>query len=671
MLTASRALALAGAALLSAPATAAVTLTPGEQQALSAYGQLPAFDEVAISPDGSRLAYTGTLGDTPHVLVKNFADGRKLVDFTPAAGQKLRSINWADDQHILVTVSMTTAVPFWVRAYDEFFGAIAADIATGKAWDVLEFPGGAANNAERLMRLSGRIAARQVDGETWLYVEGLFSYDEYWSAIDDLMKINLVKRSHKLIENRERYPQFDRLFDEHGNLVSSVVYDQEHKHWWVYAGPADNLRQALSGESDIDLPDLQGLSPDGSEVWLTTWDHGQRVLATLRLAAAGQAAPASALAPMHREQWHGVLRDRRNDRVVAGVIDNTLEPRYEFVDPRLASQWQAILTKLGRVQPRIVSNSDDYSKLVVQIEAPTGPQYLFADLPTAAVITLGARYRQLPAVGDVRDIEYPAGDGLVIPAYLTLPQGRPAKNLPLIVMPHGGPEARDPGGFDWWAQALAYEGYAVLQPNYRGSTVSDAMLRAGYGQWGRKMQTDLSDGVKFLAAQGLIDPVRVCIVGASYGGYAAMAGVSLQQGIYRCAVSVGGVSDLHSMMNGHAEVRANTNLRARYFERWLGVTDLGDDSVDDRSPMHHADAVRVPLLLIHGRDDMVVPYEQSRHMADALIRLGKPCELVDLKAEDHWLSRSATRLQMLEATVSFLKEHNPPDLAAAAPAALH
>jgi dienelactone hydrolase len=648
------------AALLVVRAAVAAPLAPGEQLALAAYGQLPAFEDVTISPDGLRIAYLGTLGDTRHVLVKEISDGRKLVDFTAADRQKLRGISWADNQHVLATVSMTTSVPFWLREYDEFFGVIAVDIATGKAWDVLEFPGGYANNAERLSRVSGRLVSRQLDGETWLFVAGIFSSDTAWSAIDDLMKVNLVKRTHKLIESRNRFGQFDRLLDERGNVVAAVEYDQEHHLWWVKTGTVGPLQPVMSGKADIDLPDLQGIDPDGQQIWLTTWQNGARRAAAVPLPGAGPLT-AAAVPQLRRELWSHELLDRRNDRVIAGVLDSASEPRYEFVDPRLAARWEAVQARLTGLHLRLVSYSDDFSRAVVLVQSPGAPQYLLVDMASTTIVALGPSYRQLPAVGEVRDIEYPAADGVVIPAYLTLPLGRSPRGLPLVVMPHGGPEARDRGGFDWWAQALAFEGYAVLQPNYRGSTLSDAYLAAGYGEWGRKMQTDLSDGVAYLAAQGVIDPARVCIVGASYGGYAAMAGVSLQQGIYRCAVSVGGVSDLHSMVSPHAEIRAHANWRGRYFERWLGVANLDDPSVDDRSPLHHADAIRVPVLLIHGRDDMVVPYDQSRRMADALRGLGKSCELVDLKAEDHWLSRSATRLQMLEATVSFLRDNNPPE----------
>jgi dipeptidyl aminopeptidase/acylaminoacyl peptidase len=224
------------------------------------------------------------------------------------------------------------------------------------------------------------------------------------------------------------------------------------------------------------------------------------------------------------------------------------------------------------------------------------------------------------------------------------------------VLPHGGPAVLDTQDFDWWAQALAAQGYAVLQPNYRGSTVSVAHRAAGFGEWGRKMQTDLSDGVRYLGEQGTIDPKRVCIVGASYGGYAALAGISLEPGVYRCAVAVAGIADLKRFL-----VRRGDSVTQRYWNRFMGVSGPGDPILKAISPIEHVSAIAGPVLLIHGRDDTVVPYEQSDAMADALKHAGKSFEFVTLKHEDHWLSRSATRLQMLEATVAFLRKNNPAD----------
>jgi dipeptidyl aminopeptidase/acylaminoacyl peptidase len=176
------------------------------------------------------------------------------------------------------------------------------------------------------------------------------------------------------------------------------------------------------------------------------------------------------------------------------------------------------------------------------------------------------------------------------------------------------------------------------------------------------MQSDLSDGVRFLVKQGQVDPARVCIVGASYGGYAALAGVSLESGVYRCAVSVAGVSDIRRMLEWvNSREGKKHNITQRYWDRYMGVSGPDDPAAASISPAKHAAAVTVPVLLIHGKDDTVVPFDQSKLMFDALRDSKKDVQLIVLKNEDHWLSRSLTRLQMLQSSVEFLRAHNPPD----------
>jgi dipeptidyl aminopeptidase/acylaminoacyl peptidase len=172
------------------------------------------------------------------------------------------------------------------------------------------------------------------------------------------------------------------------------------------------------------------------------------------------------------------------------------------------------------------------------------------------------------------------------------------------------------------------------------------------------MQSDLSDGVRYLVRQETVDPSRVCIVGASYGGYAALAGVTLDPGVYRCAVSVAGPSDLKRMVKNVSSYAKSTQ---RYWERFMGASDTGDTVLEQFSPARHADAITVPVMLIHGHDDTVVPFDQSSIMYDAMKHAKKDVELVELKNEDHWLSRRETRLQMLQSSIAFLRAHNPPD----------
>jgi dipeptidyl aminopeptidase/acylaminoacyl peptidase len=203
----------------------------------------------------------------------------------------------------------------------------------------------------------------------------------------------------------------------------------------------------------------------------------------------------------------------------------------------------------------------------------------------------------------------------------------------------------------------------VLQPNFRGSEgFGYSFVKAGFGQWGKAMQTDLSDGVRHLAKAGTIDPKRVCIVGASYGGYAALAGATLDRGPYRCAVSVAGPSDLRRMLvDGSRRFVSSDNASVRYWLRFMGADGVKDPDLAAISPAKMADKVEIPVMLIHGKDDTVVPYVQSTLMADAMKKAGKPVELVTLAGEDHNLSRGATRLQMLTSMVEFLEKNNPPN----------
>jgi dipeptidyl aminopeptidase/acylaminoacyl peptidase len=259
-------------------------------------------------------------------------------------------------------------------------------------------------------------------------------------------------------------------------------------------------------------------------------------------------------------------------------------------------------------------------------------------------------------LGEVREFTYKARDGYEIPAFVTLPAGAGDKQLPMVVLPHGGPESRDVRCFDWLAQFLASRGYAVLQPQFRGSTgYGEAHRKAGYRQWGRLMQDDVTDGVKALIEQGIADPKRVCIVGASYGGYAALAGAAFTPELYACAVSINGISNLSAMLNFEEAYAGKESDSVRYWKDHIGLKTSPE--VLSRSPARAATNVRAAVLLLHGVNDSVVPIAQSREMASALKSLGKAHTLIELPGEDHWLSRSDSRTRVLTEMEAFLATH--------------
>src|SRR6185503_15969183 len=261
-------------------------------------------------------------------------------------------------------------------------------------------------------------------------------------------------------------------------------------------------------------------------------------------------------------------------------------------------------------------------------------------------------------VGQVITIEYKATDGLKIPALVTWPAGVPEadrKNLPMIVMPHGGPESYDSVQFDWLAQYFANEGYMVLQPNFRGSAgFGEAFTAAGYHQWGRKMQSDITDGANALVKMGWADPSRVCIVGWSYGGYAALAGGGVTPDLYKCVVSVAGVSDLIAMLGEEQRTASWYSLKMEYWKKLIGDPDKDRAEIEKVSPVNLAASYKAPVLLIHGADDLTVPVKQSELMEAALKKAGNTVSYLRLKGADHGLTKPENRKAALEAMGKFI-----------------
>lgn len=353
------------------------------------------------------------------------------------------------------------------------------------------------------------------------------------------------------------------------------------------------------------------------------------------------------------------------DGVSATYADDQLESiawtdtrlRRKYFDPRLAEIQAMLDDTFGAGIARIASTDRPRENIVVAVGAPDqrGSYYLYQTVSGKLALIGHAN----PTLKDmhlnpVSTVRYRARDGKDIEAVLTLPRLKPAKALPLIVLPHGGPWARDHEDFDRWAQPLAELGYAVIQPNFRGSSgYGKEWESAADGNWGTVMQDDLLDAISALGAKGIADPKRVCIMGWSYGGYAASRGAQRDGQHYRCAISGAGVHDLPDM------VAFDKNYLGPFGAKYIGAA----GRLPDISPSRHAGDFSTPILIVHGKVDQRVPVSQSRNLVKALKSAGKvegrDFVYLEQPRNTHNFPFEADEVQFLEAVRDFLAKHNP------------
>ena len=634
-------------------AAASATLLGGSVAAqaqpapIEAYAALPAIESVSVSPDGSTLAYIRRSpdGDT---VVAQARTGEALVTID-ISDRVARGVFWASPDHVVIESTVQEKLAFTTSVQD-YLQLDIVNVRTRRVARALRSADHGILTASFGPATVGTYRGRPVMYLRTITVENnACTYDVYRVDLDDGRG-----RLHQTgAEDTSGY-----VIRPDGEILARTTYDRTSGLWRLLARRGGNWSELLSRRSLLDRPVILGFGRTDETVLLSEDREDGPVLVEISLA------DGSEVMQHDNSGADSIVRDGAGHMV--GIARQGLTRSYSLFDPAHQANWDRLVQGLAGRELFLTDGDDDLSVMVFRAEGAgePGSTYLF-DAERQSVNLIGRERPNLAAtdVAEVSAVRYTAEDGLELMGYLTKPSGREARNLPLIVLPHGGPAARDEAGFDWWAQALASRGYAVFQPQFRGSEgFGQSLMEAGYGEWGRKMQTDLSDGVRYLAGAGMIDPSRVCIVGASYGGYAALAGMTLDEGVYRCAVSVAGISDLSEFLAVERREggRSRFNESLRYWQRFMGVTSDSDPSLVERSPAQLVSQIEGPVLLIHGRADTVVPFEQSEIMERAMRRAGKDVELVALDGEDHYLTFPTTRLRMLTETIEFLEEHNPP-----------
>lgn len=619
---------------------------------VSDYGELPDVERAVISPSGDRIALITTI-EGERVLLAIEDQSKALAQY-PVGDLKIRSIRWIGDERILLVTSQTEDLGynFTTDKAEFYIGRVLPIASNAEAGMIFR------NRKNLIDAIVGNFGTRQIDG-TWYGYYGALELRRdgrrnyvFNHGRPFLYRVNLEDFSTTRVANaaREGYDN-DWVVDAQGNVAATLDVNQTTGAWQLRGPGGDRIAE---GENERGSVWLMGLGYDGTSVLL-----GERTESSVDWyeypLAGGERKP--------------FLQDVDVDRLyfndetghLMGYLQGSPTEKAVFADPKLDSTAAKVRAAFSTREMRMIDWTSDLSDVIVRTTGNNDSGTWYAvDLETLRANPIA--YERLAIepgeVGPISVVEYTASDGTEMDGVLTLPPGREAKNLPVVMLPHGGPHSYDAPEFDWWAQAFAARGYAVFQPNFRGSTNrSQAFRAAGYGEWGRKMQTDKSEGLAMLAEKGIVDPERACIVGASYGGYAALAGVTVQQGLYRCAVAVAPVSDIKDMYQEDYRATGRDRTTKVSLLQQLGPR----DGWDEVSPLRLAGQADAPVMLIHGKDDIVVPYSHSWKMADALKDAGKPYELVTLDGEDHWLSRSETRKQMLEASVRFVETHNPAD----------
>ena len=334
--------------------------------------------------------------------------------------------------------------------------------------------------------------------------------------------------------------------------------------------------------------------------------------------------------------------------------------RRYFKDKAFEQEYKWLQSKLPGKEVNFFARSKDENVWIVMASSDTEPGETYLWNRKAKTLALQYRIREeLPreSLSERKPYHFKSSDGLDIPAYLTLPKGLPGKNLPLIVFPHGGPWGRDSYGYDTFAQFLSNRGYAVLQPNFRASTgYGKKFLNAGNGEWGRKMQDDLTWGVKALIADGTVDAKRVGISGGSYGGYATLAGVAFTPDVYAAAVAIVAPSNLITLLDAIPPYW-EAGRKQMYTRMADPTTAEGKALLVAESPLTKAKDIVTPLMVVQGKNDPRVNVRESSQIVAAVRDNGKPVEYLVAPDEGHGFARPINNLAMVTAMEGFFEKY--------------
>ena len=602
----------------------------------------PEISGAQISPDGRYISFLKPYKDTRNIWVKRTGDpysAAKLI--TNDTKRPVPGYFWSRDGKYILFVQDQLG--------DENYNVYAVDPASSPAAGQ-EVP--AARNLTAAKGVRAVLYSVPKKDPDIMYV-GINDRDKAWH---DLYRVRISTGERTLMrQNTERITGW--VFDNAGALRLAVRSTDK--------GDTDILRVDPTGFTQIysctvfETCGPDRFSKDNSKVYMET-NKGTPDLT--RLVLFDPATKTEQLVesdPLNRVDFGSATFSDVTDELVATSYTDE-RTRIYWKDKEWEKDYKLLQSKLPNkeITPTSTTNDERLWMVVASSDREPGERYLF-DRNTKDLKFQYRAFEKLPreSLAPKKSISYKASDGLVIPAYLTLPVGVASKNLPLVVYPHGGPWARDAWGYDPISQFLANRGYAVLQPNFRSSTgYGKKFLNAGNNEWGQMMQEDLTAGVRYLVSQGTVDPKRVGIMGGSYGGYATLAGVAFTPDVYAAGVSIVGPSNLITLLNSIPPYWES--IRTIFYERMGNPTNAaGRAQLERQSPLNSAARIKAPLMVVQGANDPRVNRAESEQIVIALRDRGSPVEYILAPDEGHGFARPINNLVLFTSAEKFLAKH--------------
>jgi len=595
-----------------------------------------------ISPDGQYLSFLKPYKGTRNIWVKKASESFSAArPMSADATRPIRNYFWSrDSKYILYSQDVGGDENFNVYAIDPI---LAVDPKTGVP------PTRALTNLKGVRTMI--FAAPRAKPDI-LYI-GLNDRDARWH---DLYELRISTGEKTLLrKNTERIAGWD--FDHDGNLRlaerTSPAGDNE-----ILRVDPDGFKLIYSctvleecGVADFDAADKQ--------VYLTS-NKGALDLSELELMDPATGATTTVESDPEKRVDFGSMQMSDVDHHIFFTRYEDDRYRVYFQDKAFEQEYRWLQSKLPGKEIGFGARSKDESIWIVSAYSDTEPGETYVWDRKAKTLTLQYRIREeLPraSLSPRNPYHFKSSDGLEISAYLTLPKGLPAKNLPLVVFPHGGPWGRDSYGYDTFAQFLSNRGYAVLQPNFRASTgYGKKFLNAGNGEWGRKMQDDITWGVKALVADGTADAKRAGIAGGSYGGYATLAGVAFTPDLYAAAVAIVAPSNLITLLDAIPPYW-EAGRKQMYARMADPTTPEGKALLVAESPLTQAKAIVTPLMVVQGKNDPRVNIRESNQIVAAVRDNGKPVEYLVAPDEGHGFARPINNLAMVTAMEGFLVKY--------------